>query len=212
MTGPRRKPFTGRARVNTIGPEAIIMNMSGRNNRDPVPGPAGESRPSAMQALVHEPMRRELHRYLLRRLERAEDVEDLAQEVYLRLLRFAQSATVRFPRAYVLRVACNALIEFKYHRNRAPVSFDSASADDAAENLADESVPPEDLSDTHRRESQVERQLTRLTPMQRAVLLLSTRENLRHAQIAERLGISASTARVHLYRAISALREAVGRE
>jgi RNA polymerase sigma factor (sigma-70 family) len=177
-----------------------------------------EAEPAAPQggadagAFAFEHLREELHRYLLRRLSRPHDVEDLAQEVYLRLLRFAQNAVVRSPRAYVLRVAFNVLAEFRYHGHRALVAFDSESADEAARHLADDGAQPDEIYDTRVREERVEGMLDRLTPMQRAVLTLSTRESQSHAQIAERLGISASTARVHLCRAIQTLREELGRE
>jgi DNA-directed RNA polymerase specialized sigma24 family protein len=42
-----------------------------------------------------------LHRYLMRRLSNAEAARDLAQEVYLRLLRVPDAAAIRTLQAYV---------------------------------------------------------------------------------------------------------------
>src|SRR5262249_51928215 len=153
-----------------------------------------------------------LHKYLLRRLHRAEDVEDLTQEVYLRLLRFTDREKVKSPQAYLFRVAFNVLYEFKLHRNRAPVAFDSAAADDAAEHLRDESSAPDETYEQHAREDRLRTLTAQLPAMQRAVLLMSTRDNLSYAEVAAKLGISPSTARVHLFRAIGHLRTAMGRE
>src|SRR4051812_42481242 len=76
-----------------------------------------------------EELRAGLHRYLRRELRHPQDVEDLAQEVYLRLLRFTAAESVRFPKAYVFRVAFNVLYEFKHRRRVGQVDFDSIAAD-----------------------------------------------------------------------------------
>lgn len=51
------------------------------------------------------------------------------------------------------------------------------------------------------------RALARLSPQQRAAVVLRTVEDLDHAAIAERLGCSAATARTHLMRGLARLRE-----
>lgn len=52
--------------------------------------------------------------------------------------------------------------------------------------------------------------LARLTPKQRAAVVLRTVEDLDHAAIAERLGCSVGTARSHLSRGLAAVREHAG--
>lgn len=49
--------------------------------------------------------------------------------------------------------------------------------------------------------------LRSLTPQQRAAVVLRVLEDLDHADIAERLGCSAGTARSHLSRGLARLRE-----
>lgn len=201
--------FTAAPPVNTSVPSEVYIDMSGRNERGPTesdsaqPGEAGPA---------FEQLRSGLHKYLLRHLRRTEDVEDLAQEVYLRLLRFTDRDKVKSPQAYLFRVAFNVLYEFKLHRNRGRVSFDSDAASLAAEHLPDESVRPDEAYEHAKRESEVKGLIEQLPPMQRLVLLLATRENLSYDEIAGKLGISASTARVHLYRAIGRLKDAVSKE
>jgi RNA polymerase sigma-70 factor (ECF subfamily) len=186
--------------------------MGGRDEKG-LSKPASETPPEGgADGLVFEQLRAGLHRYLLRQLRRSEDVEDLAQEVYLRLLRFATVETIRFPKAYVFRVAFNVLYEFKHRQSRAQVSFDSVSADRAAESLADDAASPDEIYERQRREGQIEGLVGRLPAMQRAVLILATRESLSYEEIARKLDISASTARVHLYRATSYLRRELAKE
>ena len=50
---------------------------------------------------------RDLLRFLASRLPNAADAEDLAQEVYLRLMRIDDVGLIRDPRAFALRVAAN---------------------------------------------------------------------------------------------------------
>ena len=53
---------------------------------------------------------RSLLQFLGRRVRSAVDIEDLAQETYLRLLRARDLGEVRNPQAYLLRVASHVLI------------------------------------------------------------------------------------------------------
>ena len=179
---------------------------------DKAAGPVRQSPESAGAGAAFEQLRTALHRYLMRRLHRPEDVEDLMQEIYLRLLRFTARDPVRSPEAYLFRVAFNVLYEFKLHRNRAPVTFDSIAAAQAAEHLSDEGDAPDEACARIEQTGRLRALIESLPPMQRAVLVMATREQLSHAQIAEKLGISPSTARVHLFRAIAGLRESFARE
>jgi RNA polymerase sigma-70 factor (ECF subfamily) len=153
-----------------------------------------------------------LRRYLLRRLRCANDADDLAQEVYLRLLRVSAADSVECPQAYVYRVAGNVLYEFALHRTRGVVTFDSEAADRAANHLADDAATPEESADQGAKERRLANVVAQLPPMQRAVLLLARHRDLSHAEIAARLGISVNTARVHLYRALAQCRQKMANE
>src|SRR5512139_1777854 len=79
---------------------------------------------------------RRLLSFLGRRVRAGVDIEDLAQETYLRLLRAPDLALVRNPQAYLLRVASNVVSEW---RDRQPAPGQFEVVDD--ESLADEAVP-----------------------------------------------------------------------
>lgn len=189
------------------------MYMSGREEPTET-GPDFAAVPThgAAEGFIFEQLRSGLHHYLLRQLRRPDDVEDLTQEVYLRLLRFAATQSIRFPKAYVLRVAFNVLYEFKHRVRQQKVDFDSVTADRAIEHLADEAMSPDDSYDRERRQERIERLAAKLSPMQRAVLIMATRENLSYEEIGKSLQISASTARVHLFRATTFLRQEMAKE
>src|ERR1700722_18271040 len=62
---------------------------------------------------------RSLVQFLRRRVRSSVDVQDLAQETYLRLLRAGDLSQVRNPQAYLLQVASHVAMEW---RNRQPRS------------------------------------------------------------------------------------------
>ncbi len=147
---------------------------------------------------------RHLHRYLMSRLHNAQDARDLAQEVYLRLLRMGKRDTVRDFRAYLFRIAANVLYEHRFRQREPHVSFDSAAAEqpDEAVSLCDE--PYEHIST----EQQLEQMFDSLPPHYQAVFLLYMQEGLSCRQIAARLNLSPHTAKKYLTRAIARLRGA----
>lgn len=165
-----------------------------------------------VNAIAFERVRPSLQRYLMRQLRRADDAEDLTQEVYLRLLRLATAEAIRFPHAYVLRVAINVLYEFRHRRRRGKIEFDSTLAEYAARDLVDAADPPEETYERQHNESLIERLVQRLPDKQQAVLIMATREKMSYDEIAARLNISASTARVHAFRALAFIRQQMAKK
>ncbi len=58
----------------------------------------------------------DLVRFLARRARTVADAREVAQEVYVRLLRMDRKDRIRDPRAYLYRVAVNLLHEFELKR------------------------------------------------------------------------------------------------
>src|SRR5438105_1373574 len=130
-----------------------------------------------------------LHRYLARRLSRPQDVDDLAQEVFIRLARLSKPELVQKPRAYLCSIASNLVREFRLRaaREQDQLIFDSEILDDAAEQPSQ--APPEDLAERLDLQRQLQRALERLPPVQCAVLLMAKRDGLSHKEIARKTGI-----------------------
>ena len=147
-----------------------------------------------------------LQRFLVQRLRSAEDARDIAQEAYLRLLRVESTELVRKPQAYLYRIACNVIYEFKLRAERDPVTFDS----EVVERLTEESIqlPTDDLSDRLHRAQAIERILSQLPPTYRAVLILRKRDGLSYHQIAKILDLSPHTVKKYLARALAQCRAA----
>src|SRR5271170_3355466 len=73
---------------------------------------------------------RELQRFLARRVAHAQDADDLAQEVFARLLRVRNADLVRNPLSYLLGIATHVVREFRQRKQHERVLFDSALSDD----------------------------------------------------------------------------------
>ena len=125
-----------------------------------------------------------LTRFLERRVGTRVDAQDLAQEVYLRLLRAEQLDMVIEPQAYLYRVASNVAAEW---RMRAAQSRPHSDAELAT--LVD-ATNPETLVDDALDHARFDAALSGLAPMLRAVLFLKLRDGMTHEQIARHLGIT----------------------
>lgn len=129
-----------------------------------------------------------LRRYLQTRLNRAHwnDVEDLAQEVYFRLLRYDESKLVQDPARYVLGIASNVVADYYLVGGRANVSLEDAGAE--LESLGD--ITPDSLNQLSL-EQEIERAFSKLPERCALALLLVKRDGLSYEQAAQRLGTTA---------------------
>jgi RNA polymerase sigma-70 factor (ECF subfamily) len=148
-------------------------------------------------------------------LRDAEDARDLSQEAFLRVYRTAASfrGEAKFS-TWFYRILVNLCLD---HRRRGwwqRLSVRDDADDPERGGLESQPAPLADPADTLGREqlmARIWRQVYRLSPQQRAALLLHVQEDLETSEIAQVLACSEATVRVHLHRAVSALRKSMGR-
>ena len=143
---------------------------------------------------------RSLLQFLGRRVRPTVEVEDLAQEIYLRLLRAPDLMRVRNPHAYLLRVAGNVVAEWR--REYPPME---AFAPDESDAPVDECLPELAL-DARLSEQRLNEQLARMSPMLRAVVMLRLRDEHPYKQIAQELDLTLRQVRRYLARGYEQLR------
>ena len=146
---------------------------------------------------------RNLFQFLSRRVRTPVDIEDLAQETYLRLLRAPDLTAVRNPQAYLLRVASHVVLEW---RHRQPKSGSIVELED--ELLVDESSPDFEVEAGISQEL-LDRALDECSPLMRSVLLLRLRDGYSCEEIAQALDITARQVKRYLARGYERLRAAV---
>jgi RNA polymerase sigma-70 factor (ECF subfamily) len=143
----------------------------------------------------------ELRHYLLRRLPRSQDAEDVIQEVFMRLLRIKDSTLVRDPRAYIYGIALHVVREFRMRAERAGtwMTFDPEVVRTLAEHP--EEISPDALPDRLDLQRQIERALQELPPLHMKIFLLHKRDGYSYEEIAEKVGLSVHTVDKYLVQA-----------
>ena len=145
---------------------------------------------------------RSLLQFLRRRVRSSVDVQDLAQETYLRLLR-ADLNEVRNPLAYLLQVASHVALEWC---DRQPRSDSMVVLDE--DMLVDRQLPELEL-DARLTQQRLEEALASISPMMRAVVLLRLRDERSYQEIAAELRITDRQVRRYLARGYERLRLAI---
>jgi RNA polymerase sigma factor (sigma-70 family) len=134
------------------------------------------------------------------------DLDDVAQEVFLRLLRYSDNAVVEYPQSYLFRIATNVVNEWRERARNSLPHDDVWLSDLQIEPEAEpESSVEHDLVNVH-----VRRAVSRLPPRQRQVLLLHIREDLTYKQIAAKLKLTPRVVRRDIARAYAELRADLG--
>jgi RNA polymerase sigma factor (sigma-70 family) len=146
---------------------------------------------------------RSLLRFLGRRVRSTVDIEDLAQETYLRVLRARDLGDVRNPQAYLLRVASHVVVEWRDHQPRPDLLVE---IDDDA--LIDDCQPELEL-EASISEDRLNQTLASVSPTMRAVLLLRLRDERSCKEIAHELDITLRQVRRFLARGYERLRTAL---
>ena len=145
-----------------------------------------------------------LERFLRRRVGAPVDAQDLAQEVYLRLLRAQQLDIVVEPQAYLYRVARNVAAEWRVRASQSkPHSSDELDA-------LVEATGPEALVDEERERTRLDAALRTMAPPVRAVLYLKLTNAMSHDEIARQLGITNRMVRRLLTAGYAELRRQLG--
>jgi len=141
-----------------------------------------------------------LFQFLERRVRATVDIEDLAQETYLRLLRARDLGEVRNPQAYLLTVARHVILEWRDEQvpQDSHVPFD--------EEMIVDGSPPELEIEAQFTQRRLEQVLAEVSPVMRAVLLLRLRDDRPCAEIAEKLGLTDRQVKRYLARGYDRLR------
>lgn len=160
----------------------------------------GADKNSNKLTVVYRQIVPKLTRYLTFRMKNHADSEEIAQEVYLRLMRIKDVDLVQNPNAYLFKIANNLVSEILLKKSKAPITIDLA---DAVENGLDEdtnTLARKIESDAEIK--RLEKLLEELPPLYRSVLLLRKRDGYSHKEIAEKLSISKNTVHIYLTRAL----------
>jgi RNA polymerase sigma factor (sigma-70 family) len=150
-----------------------------------------------------------LQAFLSRRVRKHPDAAELAQEVYLRMLRVPDMTSVRNPEAYLYAVASNLAKEHAHReaRDRGALDIDDPSVQEQLAELPS-FAGQLDREKTIKRLREV---LDQLSPKCRAAVVLQYWHGLTYEEIGQRLGISANMVKKYLSQAIVHCRRRMAR-
>src|SRR6202051_1042051 len=160
---------------------------------------AAEPKPSLVERLFAE-HRGALQTFFRRRIRSKADAPDLAQEVYVRMLRISDQESIRNPVHYLYTVANNLVKEHSVldRRQASGIDIDEAAAHEQLETL------PEfdgDL-DARQRVARLGVVLKQLRPKCRAAVGLRFTHGLSYRAIATPLGVSPQMAKKYVAQAL----------
>jgi RNA polymerase sigma-70 factor (ECF subfamily) len=148
----------------------------------------------------------ELLRFLTVKLGCREQAADIVQDTFLRVRGVADLAMVAQPRAFLYKTALNLSVDL-FRRQR--IRDERMTQLDTIEDLASTSPHQDDIVDAKERVQLLYEAIKDLPPKCRQVFLLYKFEELPHAEIARRLGISKNMVEKHVMKAMAHCRRRV---
>ncbi len=145
-----------------------------------------------------------LQRYIYRRIRTKSDAPDLAQEVYVRMLRIGDSNAIRNPQLYLYTVASNLVKEHAVadRRQASRLDLDETSVQQRLGELPALDNQLDATQAAERLRSVVER----LPVKWRTAVILQYRYGLTYQEIADRLGVSSNMVKKYLAQALGRCR------
>lgn len=142
-----------------------------------------------------------LRSFLSARLRNSDDVPDLAQEVYLRLLRVNNHEAIRSPEAYLVTIASHVLHQHFLSREAEPAAVEVSDLYDEFRSTA--AMAPEARVEFEQRLDTLEQALGQLTQREYAAFMMHRFGGYTIEEIAAALGISRPTAKKYLAGALA---------
>jgi RNA polymerase sigma-70 factor (ECF subfamily) len=149
-----------------------------------------------------EPVRRWLTGFFRRRVRQEDDVEDLVQDVFTRIVARDSTVSIGNLGGYILRTAISVLADRARRRASRRVGDHIVLDTDIQDG---EEPDPERILSGKEELNAATAALLSLPERTRTVFVLRRLEGLRFGEIAERLGISVSAAEKHMVKAVNHL-------
>ena len=147
--------------------------------------------------------------YFYRRIRTKSDAPDLAQEVFLRMLRVSDPEAIRNPQFYLYTVASNLVKEHAMQERRQETCPDADEA--SVQQRLGELPSPESELDASQIAAHLRSVVEQLPSRWRTALILHYRYGLTYEQIGDRLGVSSNMVKKYLAQALGHCRRRMSR-
>lgn len=168
----------------------------GRPSSDPGETPQDPSTPVLDAYIRHESS---LKRFISRFMRGSHDVEDIAQEAFLRAYAVERGRVIELPKSFLFRIAKHVALSQLGKKSRQITDYIEETDDPSviqSQGSAEEEVSARQLLGVHCEA------VAELPPQCRQVYLLRKVHGLTHREISLQLGITVSTVEKHLIKAV----------
>ncbi len=169
---------------------------------------ATSDKPLSIQEIIRQ-HHSALVAWLVPRIRVPEDAQDIAQETYVRMMKYEQSTEIQSPVALLHRIAINIAHDLD-RQQRVRHYHQHDDVDELA--IADESAPMERVLAGERSYRRVCLAIESLTPRCRQVFMLSRANGLSYPQIASHCGISIKMVEKHISHALFVCMQAMDQD
>ena len=140
-----------------------------------------------------------LKRFISRFMRSPSDIEDIAQEAFLRAYTVERNRPIEQPKSFLFRIAKHLALSQLTRKSRQITEYIEDSTDPGVvqlESSAEEEISAQEIFQLHCEA------VTELAPQCREVYLRRKVQGLSHKEIAAELGIAVSTVEKHLMKAV----------
>ena len=152
---------------------------------------------------------RPLKAFISRFVRRPQDVDDIAQETFVRAFLAEQKGDIQHPKAYIYRVARNLAFETLTKKSNQMTSFIEDSCDqsllESGENIENTMVVTEKFD-------RVKVAIAEMPPQCQRVFIMHKVYGFKYREISQQLGISVSTVEKHIMAGLKKCRQSVKRQ
>lgn len=149
-----------------------------------------------------------LKRYLRRFFYRDEDIDDMAQETFLKAYKYTQQRYIDYPKAYLFQVAKSVAMRELSKKSRQLTDYIEESCSPDPEDRAS----LEELVMAEQKVALFCDAIAELPPQCRRVFLMRKYQALSHRQIAEQLNISVSAVEQHITIGIKRCKQSLAKQ
>ena len=147
-----------------------------------------------------------LHALVVRVVPDRDQADDVTQEAFFRAYRQLDGFRDGNLRSWLARIAMNAALDLQRARRRRPSQPYPELEDDSWQPPSGPDDDPEEIATTSERHAVIADALGRITPDQRAAIVLFDVEGFDYAEIADMTGVSLGTVKSRIHRGRLAMR------
>jgi len=173
-------------------------------SQEPESNPDGFFRTQITKAFLEQ--QGPLKAFISRFIRRPQDIDDIAQETFIRAFRAEKTAEIQHPKAYIYRVARNLAFETLKKKSNQLTSYIEDSCD---QNLLQSDENIEDNMVVIERLERVKVAIVEMPPQCQRVFIMHKVYGFKYKEIAQQLGISVSTVEKHIMTGLKKCRQSV---